>query len=256
MSSDKGREEALTDGIAAFNAGDSDKATSILQPIIDGSKSKTAQAVATQVMANVHAKNQDVPGAIDLLKRSIDSNMLPNDSYYSAEYQLAKFYQINKQYQESLDTLQKWRDEGKSDSAESHAIEGEDNYNLKKYPEAIAAIKKAQSMTDKPDASWNDLLMMAYNDSGQKDEAAKIAAQQESAKPTDPQAFHNSLALQVQQGNYPAALQLMEKGKAAGLITSEDDYVTMAQLYANAAQQADDPKVDADKAVAVLKEEV
>ncbi len=251
---DAKEQKTLNEGIDAVAANDKDKATQLLQPLVDNSKSKYVQAMALQGLARIHATSNDLPGGIDLLKRSIDNGVLPNDAYFQLQYELATFYLLNQQYQPSIDTVEKWRAEGKKETPESYALEGEAYYRMQKYPESIAAIKKAQSMTDKPDPRWNQLLMLDYNDSGQKDQATALAKQQVNAAPTDSTAFHNSLSLLIQSQKYAEALQLMEQGKANGMITTENDYVTMAKLYTNSAQDASDPAVDSGKAVQVLQD--
>jgi hypothetical protein len=251
---DAKEQKTLNEGIDAVAANDKDKATQLLQPLVDNSKSKYVQAMALQGLARIHATSNDLPGGIDLLKRSIDNGVLPNDAYFQLQYELATFYLLNQQYQPSIDTVEKWRAEGKKETPESYALEGEAYYRMQKYPESIAAIKKAQSMTDKPDPRWNQLLMLDYNDSGQKDQATALAKQQVNASPTDSTAFHNSLTLLIQSQKYAEALQLMEQGKANGMITTENDYVTMAKLYTNSAQDASDPAVDSGKAVQVLQD--
>jgi hypothetical protein len=251
---DAKEQKTLNEGIDAVAANDKDKATQLLQPLVDNSKSKYVQAMALQGLARIHATSNDLPGGIDLLKRSIDNGVLPNDAYFQLQYELATFYLLNQQYQPSIDTVEKWRAEGKKETPESYALEGEAYYRMQKYPESIAAIKKAQSMTDKPDPRWNQLLMLDYNDSGQKDQATALAKQQVNAAPTDSTAFHNSLSLLIQSQKYPEALQLMEQGKTNGMITTENDYVTMAKLYTNSAQDASDPAVDSGKAVQVLQD--
>ncbi|WP_233840274.1 tetratricopeptide repeat protein [Dyella sp. 2HG41-7] len=253
---DKKEQEALNKGLDAAQANNKDEATQILQPLADSAKSKYVQAMAMQGLARVHAINNDVPGGIDLLKRSLDNGVMPNDAYFQLEFELATFYVLNQQYQPAIDTVEKWRAEGKKETPESYALEGEAYYRMQKYPESIAALKKAQSMTDKPDPRWNQLLLLDYNDSGQKDKAAEIANQQVSSTPTDPNSFHNALSLDIQMQKYPDALKLMEQGKEKGLLTTESDYVTMAKLYLNVAQDSStqDPSVDSEKAVQVLQE--
>lgn len=254
---DKKEQEALSKGLDAVQANNKDQATQLLQPLIDSSKSKYVQALALQGLARVHATNNDLPGGIDLLKRSLDNGVMPNDTYFTLELELAQFYLLNQQYQQSIDTVEKWRNEGKNDKPESHALEGEAYYRMQKYPEAIAAIKQAQSMAGaKADPRWNQLLMLAYNDSGQKDKAAEIAKQQVASAPTDPTSFHNALSLDIQMNKYDDALKLMEEGKSKGLLSSENDYVTMAKLYMNKAQDqaTQDPGPDSEKAVQTLQD--
>jgi len=242
-------------GLDAVSADDKAKATQYLQPIIDGgSKSKYAQALALQGMATIKYKDNDFKGAIALLQQSLANGVMPNDTYFQLEYELAEFQMADEQYQPALDTITKWRAEGKKETANSYALEGNADYRLKKYPEAIAAIKKAQSLTDKPDPNWNQILMASYSESGQSDKAAQLAQQQLSSNPNDPNALENSLSVLMQAQKYPEAIQLMEKARANGTLKSELDYVNLAKLYLITGQSKDDPAPDANKATQVLDE--
>ncbi|WP_199536028.1 tetratricopeptide repeat protein [Dyella solisilvae] len=253
LTSDKDQ-KALNEGLDAANAQEKDKAIQLLQPIVDGSKSKYAQALALQALANLHYNDGDVKGAIDLLKRSLDIGVMPNDTYFQLQYMLAQFYLADEQYQLAIDTVEKWRAEGKKETAASYALEGNAYYRLEKYPEAIAAIKKAQSMTDKPEDSWNQILMASYSESGQGDQAAQVAQQQLAANPNDPNALNNAVAVLMQAQKYPEAIALMEKARAAGQLKTEKDYVNLTKLYLVSGQNSGDQKGPATKAVAVLQE--
>jgi hypothetical protein len=252
---DKKDQKALQDGLNAANTGDMAKATQLLQPVIDNSKSKYAQAKALQGLAFAHAKNNDVKTATDMIQRALALNSLNNDDYFQMELQLANFYLVNQQYQQTIDTLEKWRSDGKSDNVDSHGWEGEAYYGLQKYPEAIAQIKQAQSMNGgKSEANWDEVLLQSYNATGQKDLATQMAQKQLSADSSNPVAFENNVNLLVQTQKYPEALSLLEKGRAQGLLKDKQEYVMLAKLHMMASQQADDPKADSDKAVAALQE--
>lgn len=244
----------LNAGLDAVNQGDKAKAAELLQPIIDKSKSKYAKALALQGLANLKYNEGDVPGAIDLLKQSLAMGVMPNDTYFQLEYMLAQFQLAAEQYQAALDTVQKWRAEGKKETPESYALEGNAYYRLEKYPEAIAAIKKAQSLTDKPQESWNQILMASYAESGQSDQAASLAEQQLAANPGDSVALNNAVAVLMQAQKYPEAIKLMEKSRAAGGLKTEKEYVNLAKLYLITGQNGGDPKPNAGKAVQVLED--
>ena len=247
-------QKALNEGLDAVNSQDKAKAEQILQPIVDGSKSKYAQSLALQGLANLHYNEQDVKGAIDLLKRSLDIGVMPNDTYFQLQYMLAQFYLADEQYQPAIDTIEKWRTDGKKETAESYALEGNAYYRLEKYPQAIAAIKKAQSLSDKPNDSWNQILMASYAESGQGEQAAQLAQQQLAANPNDSTALNNAVAVLMQSQKYPEAIQLMEKSKAAGGFKTEKDYVNLTKLYLVTGQDSSDPKPNAAKAFATLSE--
>jgi Tfp pilus assembly protein PilF len=244
----------LQEGLNALNAGDAAKAEQYLQGILDSSKSKYAQAMALRGLAVLKYNAGDYPGATALIQRSLANGVLPNDDYFALEYMLAVTQQAGKEYQASLDTITKWRAAGKKETAESYAVEGNDEYRLGKYPEAIASIKKAQSLTDKPNPQWNEILMASYSESGQGDQLEKLAQQSLAANPDDPKVLNNAIVVLMQAKKYPEAIELMEKARARGGLKTEGTYLNLAKLYFNQGQSSDDPKPDALKAVAVLKD--
>lgn len=247
-------QKQLNEGLDAVSSGDKAKAEQTLQPLVDGSKSKYVQALALQGLATIKYNDGDLKSAIDLLQRSLAIGVMPNDTYFQLEYMLAQFQLGAEQYQAALDTVAKWRAEGKKETANSYALEGNADYRLGKYPEAIAAIKKAQSLTDKPEASWNQILMASYSESGQGDQASKVAEDNYAANPNDPDALNNAVAVLMQAQKNPEAIQLMEKARANGTLKSESNYVNLAKLYLITAQSGNDPKPDALKAAQVLEE--
>lgn len=247
----------LNTGLDAVTANDKAKALQYLQPIADGgSKSKYAQALALQGLATVKYQiDNDPKGAIALLQQSLANGVLPNDTYFQLEYMLAQFQVADEEYQPALDTLTKWRAEGKKETANSYALEGNIDYRLGKFPEAITAIKKAQSLTDKPDPAWNQILMASYSQSGQGDQAAQVAQQALAANPNDPNALDNTVAVLMQANKNDEAIQVMEKARASGSLKTEANYVNLAKLYLIRAQSSStDSKPDAEKSAQVLED--
>nr|WP_158881726.1 tetratricopeptide repeat protein [Rhodanobacter sp. L36] len=249
-------QKSLNAGLDAVNSGDNAKAQQILQPLADSSKSKYAQALALQGLANIKYKQNDAKGAIALLQQSLTNGILPNDTYFQLEYELAQIQLADEQYQPALETLTKWRAEGKKETAESYALEGNADYRLQKYPEAIVAIKKAQSMTDKPDASWNQILMASYSESGQGDQAAKLASDELAKNPGDTGALHNASALLLQQQKYPEAIKLLEQGRSAGSLKDEGDWINLIKAYLLVAQEGTDTVANSSKALQVFDDGV
>ncbi|HET6806288.1 MAG TPA: tetratricopeptide repeat protein [Frateuria sp.] len=248
-------QKKLNEGLDAVNAGDKDQAMQLLQPIVqDEHSSKYGKSLALQGIANLKYNDNDLKGAIAALKQSLDIGVMPNDTYFQLQYELAQFYLADEQYQQAVDTVEKWRAEGKRETPESYALEGNAYYRLQKYPEAIAAMKKALSMTDKPESSWNQILMASYAESGQADQAAQLAQQQLAANPNDATAMNNAVAVLMQAQKYPEAIDLMEKVRASGNMKDEKQYVNLAKLYLVTGQNSDDPRPTAKKAVAVLED--
>lgn len=247
-------QKQLQEGLDALNAGDTAKAQSTLQTLLDESRSKYAQALALRGLGLIKYNARDYKGAISLWQRALENGVMPNDDYFTIQYMLAVALQADEQYQASLDALRKWRDEGKKETAESYAVEANDLYHLDKYPEAIAAIKKAKTLTDKPDPQWDQILMASYSAGGQSDDLVKMAQDNLAAHPDDPKTIQTAIQALQQAQKYPEAIKVMEDARARGLLGSEEDYVLLASLHFNEAISSDDPKPNATKAVAVLTE--
>ena len=250
----------LNEALAAVSSGDDAKAEALLQPLADGSesKSKYVQAMALQGLANLRYQQDRVKDAIKLMKSSLDIGVMPNDTYFQLMYGLVQFYVADQQYAKAGDLLHKWREQGKRETAESYALEGNIDYRLEKYAEAIAAVKKAKELNEKAGkpspASWDQILAASYAESGNTDEAITMAKKRLAEDPSDTTTLRNAISLLVQAQRYPEALKLMEQAKAQGALKKDSDYITMAKLYLMIAQGSDKPEPKAHQGLAVLEE--
>jgi tetratricopeptide (TPR) repeat protein len=238
-------QKLLEAAIEGANGGDDAKAKQSAQKAIDSSKSKYARGIAMQVLANVMFNQEDYKGAIEEYKKLLELNSVPNDAYFDSMYNMVAAYIADGQYQAALDELKIWREQGKRESAESYAIEGNAYYRLQKYPEAIAAIKKAQSLTNEPKESWNSILMASYEESGQSSQASGVIDQQLAKDPTNKALVHNALVVYTQGNEEAKALALLDREQKQGMITDEKDYVSAAKFYASIGQNGDNPAVAA-----------
>jgi tetratricopeptide (TPR) repeat protein len=251
--SNTSEQKSLQEGLDALNAGDDAKAQEMLQKVSDSAKSKYAKGIALEGLANVKFNAAEYPAAIALYKQLLELNSVSNDAYFDSMYNLANAYVASEQYQAALDQLKIWRDQGKRETPDSYALEGNIYYRLQKYPEAIAAIKKAQSMTDQPKDSWNSILMASLAESGQSGEASTVIEQQLQKDPKNKQLAHNALVIYVQNNQHDKALALLDREHKDGLITDENDYTSAARFYANIGQTGDNPGV-ASKGADLLQE--
>jgi tetratricopeptide (TPR) repeat protein len=234
-------QKTLQAAIDAVNSGDDAKAQEAAQKIVESSKSKYAKGIAYQVMANIKFNAQDYKGAVEDYKKLIELNSVSNDAYFDSMYNIVAAYISDGEYQQAIDELKTWRDQGKRETAESYALEGNAYYRLQKYPEAIAAIKKAQSMTNEPKDSWNSILMASYAESGQAGQASGVIEDQLKKDPTNKSVVHNALVVYTQANEYDKALALLEQEHKQGMITDEKDFVSAAKFYASIGQNSDKP---------------
>ena len=225
---------------------DNAKAQELLQDVIDKSKSNYAKAFAHQLLSSVYSELEQDDKAISEQQAALDSNGLPNDAHFGAMYRLAQMQVQAEKYQDALTTLDTWATEGGKTTADSDALRGNIYYRLDKYQDAINAINKANAASEKANDGWNQILMASYFELNQFPQAAEVAKAQLAKNPKDMKLVKQLATVYVQGDNYPAAMELLSKAKNDGLITTSDDYVQLAKLYANAEKPKD--------AAAVLKE--
>jgi tetratricopeptide (TPR) repeat protein len=235
--------KALQKALDDNNAGDEAKAQEEMQKILDTSSNKYSQGLALQVIANIKFNGQNYKGAIEDYKRLLDLNSLPNDNHFDSMFNLVNAYVADEQYQPALDELKVFREQSKAETADSYALEGNIYYRLGKYPEAIVAIKKAQSLTDKPKDSWNTILMASYSASGQGGQAAGVVEQQLAKDPNNKKLIHDAVVVYVQSNQYDKALTLLNRQHSQGLLTEESDYKLATQLYDQSEKPLDGAKL-------------
>jgi predicted Zn-dependent protease len=246
--------KGLNEGLAAANSGDSATALKDLQPIADSSSNGYAKALATLGLAQVKYRGGDTKGAIALQKQALDSNALDNDSYFQGLETLAQMYIADEDYGDAMTALDTWSKESGAQSADVYALQGNAYYRLQKYPEAVAAIQKAKSLSDKPQASWDQIEMASYFAMDKYDDAAKLAEAALAKDPNNSTLLQNVIAIYINAHQDQKALALLERARANGQINDQAGYINMAKMYDNLGQNSSDPKPNAMKAVGVLQE--
>jgi tetratricopeptide (TPR) repeat protein len=192
------------------------------------------KAVAYQAKAFAYVDQDDYPTAMPLLQHAIDADALPNDTHFQLMYQLAQMQLAEEQYEVAVKTLDRFMSETKSTKPEHLAMRGNALYRLERYDEAAAALKQAIATSDKPQASWNQLLMATYFDQDKPLEAAKIAEELAAKNPKDKAMLINLSAIYAQADQYDKAIEVLERARSQGLLTEERDYRQLYALYLNA----------------------
>lgn len=245
--------KALNAGLAAANSGDAATAQKELQPIADGSNAY-AKAMANLGLAQAKYQSGDTKGAIALQKQALDSNALPNNNYFQGLQSLAQMYIADEDYDKALATTDTWISQSGAQAPEIYALRGNAYYRLQKYPEAVAAIEKARTLSKEPQPSWDQIEMASYFAMDQYDKAAKLAEAALAKDPNNSSLLQNVVVIYINAHQTDKALALLERARANGQIKDESGYMNMAKMYDNLAQSGPDTKANAGKAVEVLKE--
>lgn len=191
------------------------------------------RAFAAQIAAQIAYEADDSNGAIAYLDRAMAFDGLDNNGHYNAMLMKAQLQLQEDKYPEGLATIDRFLTETKSQSPEHLVVKGNALYRLEKYPEAAAVLKQAIDATPEPRADWQQLLMAAYAESGQGDQAIAMAEKIAAKSPNDKRAQLNLVAVYLQADKYDKALGVLEKLRAAGQLTEDRDYRQLYATYLN-----------------------
>jgi predicted Zn-dependent protease len=235
-----GSQKDLNKALDLINDNKAEEAKPLVQKVLDDPKaSKYAHALALQAEGQIAYDKQDYDTAIKNFRDAYAADALPNNSHFTLLYQVAQLQLQEEKYQDALTTLEDFfKVTGGSQKPDAYAMQANAYYRLEKYQQAIDAMKKGMAMTTETKDSWLQILMASYAELDQYDEAAKILEQQMAKTPTDTRVIRQLATVYVKGKQDQKAVDLLASAKQKGLITSEDDYKLMAQLY----DQIDKPK--------------
>lgn len=189
-----------------------------------------AEAVFVQKKVVTEKDKNNHKDTIPLLEKAIELNGLDNNIHYSLLAELAQRYLINQDYQDALETSEKFLSETKVEKKEIIAVKGNALYRLKRLPEAIVTLEKLHSM-DAADVAVTQMLAKAYSENKQSAKAAELAK-------SIVQTTGNDRVSQINLAiTFFEAKQLIEAGDVIdGLRTNkqlndEHDYKTAMMVY-------------------------
>jgi len=235
-----GDQRDLNKAADLINDNKNDEAEPLVQKVISNDHaSKYAQAFAHQLQAQINWEKDKNAEAIAEYKKAVDMDALPNDAHFQVIYQIAQLQVQDEKYADALVTLDQWEKQTGAQNADELALKANCYYRTDKFQEAVDTMKKAVSMTDKPNDSWTQILMASYFELNQYDQAAAVVQQQMQKDPNNKKLLNQLATIYIQADKPQQALDLMAKAKSQGLITTSDDYMQLAKLEAAADKYKD-----------------
>ena len=166
-------------------------------------------------------------------------NALPNDAHFQTLYQVAQLQVQDEKYADALATIDAWEKGTDTTTADELALKANAYYRTEKFQDAVDTMKKAVSMTEKPNDSWTQILMASYFELNQYDQAAALVQTQMQKDPGNKKLLNQLATIYIQANKPQQALDLMAKAKSQGLDHHRDDYMQLAKLQAAADKYKD-----------------
>ena len=217
----------------AYEQKDAAKAVPLADEVIANPKGNAYEHALAARIAAVTLLNTDNDKAKAYLEQAVAFDGLSNNEHYESMNLLAQMDLIDKQYDKSLAMIDRYLSETRTQDGDSLVIKGNDLYRLKRYPEAIAALKAAVDGTPQPKPEWLNLLMASYFDAGQPQEATKVAEALIASNPDDKALQLNLASSYMEAGQEDKATALLEKLRASGKLDQPEDYRNLYAMYLN-----------------------
>jgi tetratricopeptide (TPR) repeat protein len=168
--------------------------------------------------------------AIPELEEAINSNGLDNNAHYSLMSELAQRYLANQDYQDALETADKFLNETKTEKKEILAVKGNSLYRLKREKDAIVVLEKVHTL-DANDVAVTQMLARAYSDIGQKTKAAELTKAIAQASGGDRVAQINLAITYRDAKQYEQAADVIADLRKNQQLVEERDYLTAMNIY-------------------------
>ena len=217
----------------AYEAKDVAKVTELADEAIANPEGNAYSHAFAARLAGVTLLNTDNARARAYLQKAVDFNGLINNEHYESMRLIAQIALGAQDYSGALATIDQLLQETKSQDGDDLAIKGNALYRLKRYPEAIAALKAAVDSNPQPKPEWLELLMGAYFDSNQPAEAARVAEGLAARHPEDKALQLNLASSYMEAGQEDKATALLEKMRAGGQLDKPEDYRNLYAMYIN-----------------------
>ena len=204
--------------------------------IANGSANAYDKALAAQIASQAALNTDDEAAAEGYLKQAVDANALGNNQHFQLMLQLAQLQLQKDDYTNGFATLDKYLAESKSKRPADFAFKGQYLYQADRFAECIPPLKQAIETSTNPEDkvdNWTQILMVCYQEAGQLAEAVKVAEQLAAKSPNDKRAQMNLASIYLNSEQEAKAAAVLEKLRAAGLMTEKKDYRQLYLTYAN-----------------------
>lgn len=198
---------------------------SLTDSVLNDSKSNAFdKAYAAQIAGVVATNAKNFAKAITYYQTALSSNALSNDNHYAAMFNLAVAQSNANDHAGAAATARKFLTETNSKDPNALYILGASLYEQGQYAEAATQVKAAIDSTTTPNENWKQLYMLAMSKSGNLGGALAEAKKLADANPTNKVAQTNYIALLQQNKQDAEALAVMNRMRAANLLTTDADY--------------------------------
>ena len=216
------------------------EAIALAEEIINHEKAKPYdKAIALMTAGSVAVSMDDEDRGVDYFERAIAEDALANDNHYTVMINAAALHINAQRFDKAEALLARVISETSTKNPDVYAMQASGYYNSGKYAESVTSIKKAIELKGEPQAQWTQMLLAAYAELGQSDEAIKLGEEMLAKNPDDKKAISNLALLYSNNDQGEKAVALLDDARKRGLFSEPSDYERIFSAYYNLEREAD-----------------
>ncbi len=131
------------------------------------------QALTLQTLGYAVMSNENFAGAIRYLKRSLDTEKLPQNVVYNVGYMVAQLHAALGEFEDALTFAETWFMQLEEPKADQYIFMANIHAQVKNHSQSIPYAVKAISLAEKPKATWFQLLAANHYELRQYSDAAQ-----------------------------------------------------------------------------------
>lgn len=198
-----------------------------------------ATAIQVKLLLLSKKDNNNHAAVIPLLEDLLRLDALDNSTHYGMLHQLAQRYLADQDYQNALDTSNKFISETKTETKEILSVKGNALYRLKRVQEAVPVLEKVHAL-DSTDVQITQMLTRAYAETGQLEKAATLTKTLSQTAGGD-RASKINLAIGYRDAKqYQQAADVIAELRESKQLVEERDYLTAMNIYSAMKNKEDD----------------
>lgn len=209
------------------------------------SRDDYARATILQAMAFIRAQQERYEEAIDLFRRAIDLNRLPNSQHFEMILQVAQLLYSLDRHQEALDQLDIWfcvTPDDQTNKVTVWVMKASIHAQIEEFRNAIEAIDRAIALSDEPKENWYQLKLGMHFELDEFQEAADVLQTLLRMSPEKKDYWIQLASVYVQLQQNRDSMAVLQLAYRKGLLERESEYKQLASLQ----QEFDFPRKAAE----------